>query len=80
MHSLLRSAFEQWGYSSGSAAFNTILLPLSVTTPLSGFACLTDSNGAGDIGVKSMSPNSIVIDVDINKDASRNFYWFVVAL
>ena len=55
-------------------------MPLPVINPLSGFACLTDSNGTGDIGIKSMSSTSIVVDVDTNKAASRNFYWLVIAL
>ena len=70
----------QWGFDSGTAEKNIVILPLPVINPLSGFACLTDSNGAGDIGIKSMSSTSIVVDVDTNKDASRNFYWLVIAL
>ena len=71
---------KQWGFDSGTAQKNIVILPLPVINPLSGFACLTDSNGAGDIGIKSMSSTSIVVDVDTNKDASRNFYWLVIAL
>lgn len=71
---------KQWGFDSGTAEKNIVILPLPVINPLSGFACLTDSNGAGDIGIKSMSSTSIVVDVDTNKDASRNFYWLVIAL
>lgn len=74
------SAQPQWGFDSGTAEKNIVILPLPVINPLSGFACLTDSNGAGDIGIKSMSSTSIVVDVDTNKDASRNFYWLVIAL
>lgn len=70
----------QWGFDSGTAEKNIVILPLPVINPLSGFACLTDSNGAGDIGIKSMSSTSIVVDVDTNKAASRNFYWLVIAL
>lgn len=70
----------QWGFDSGTAEKNIVILPLPVINPLSGFACLTDSNGAGDIGIKSMSSTSIVVDVDTNKVASRNFYWLVIAL
>ena len=71
---------RQWGFDSGTAEKNIVILPLPVINPLSGFACLTDSNGAGDIGIKSMSSTSIVVDVDTNKAASRNFYWLVIAL
>ena len=71
---------QQWGFDSGTAEKNIVILPLPVINPLSGFACLTDSNGAGDIGIKSMSSTSIVVDVDTNKAASRNFYWLVIAL
>lgn len=71
---------KQWGFDSGTAEKNIVILPLPVINPLSGFACLTDSNGAGDIGIKSMSSTSIVVDVDTNKAASRNFYWLVIAL
>lgn len=70
----------QWGFDSGTTEKNIVILPLPVINPLSGFACLTDSNGAGDIGIKSMSSTSIVVDVDTNKSASRNFYWLVIAL
>lgn len=73
-------AQQQWGFDSGTAEKNIVILPLPVINPLSGFACLTDSNGAGDIGIKSMSSTSIVVDVDTNKAASRNFYWLVIAL
>ena len=76
----LSLAFKQWGFDSGTAEKNIVILPLPVINPLSGFACLTDSNGAGDIGIKSMSSTSIVVDVDTNKAASRNFYWLVIAL
>ena len=71
---------RQWGFDSGTAEKNIVILPLPVINPLSGFACLTDSNGAGDIGIKSMSSTSIVVDVDTNKAASRNFYWLVIVL
>lgn len=70
----------QWGFDSGTVEKNIVILPLPVINPLSGFACLTDSNGTGDIGIKSMSSTSIVVDVDTNKAASRNFYWLVIAL
>lgn len=74
------AAIEQWGFDSGTVEKNIVILPLPVINPLSGFACLTDSNGTGDIGIKSMSSTSIVVDVDTNKAASRNFYWLVIAL
>ena len=77
---LFLGAQQQWGFDSGTAEKNIVILPLPVINPLSGFACLTDSNGAGDIGIKSMSSTSIVVDVDTNKAASRNFYWLVIAL
>lgn len=70
----------QWGFDSGTTEKNIVILPLPVINPLAGFACLTDSNGTGDIGIKSMSSTSIVVDVDTNKAASRNFYWLVIAL
>ena len=73
-------AIEQWGFDSGTTEKNIVILPLPVINPLAGFACLTDSNGTGDIGIKSMSSTSIVVDVDTNKAASRNFYWLVIAL
>lgn len=72
--------YKQWGFDSGTVEKNIVILPLPVINPLSGFACLTDSNGTGDIGIKSMSSTSIVVDVDTNKAASRNFYWLVIAL
>lgn len=71
---------KQWGFDSGTTEKNIVILPLPVINPLAGFACLTDSNGTGDIGIKSMSSTSIVVDVDTNKAASRNFYWLVIAL
>ena len=77
---LFLGAQQQWGFDSGTTEKNIVILPLPVINPLAGFACLTDSNGTGDIGIKSMSSTSIVVDVDTNKAASRNFYWLVIAL